>query len=235
MLDLEDQHMMRRLREEGLSKSDIGRQTGYDRKTVRKYLLTGELKSYKERDTGPSILDPFKEHIATRLAEYPQLSSTRLWEEIQEKGYLGGYTTVKSFVREIKLTHRVIAEYRFETKPGIQAQGDWSELDRIEVDGHVQKLYCFTMVLGYSRMRYVEITLDTKTETFIQCHINAFAYFGGVTKEILYDNTKNVVLIRALRSSDSTWNPLLRTSSGIMDSYPGFVSQVKKEPRQREK
>ena len=46
------------------------------------------------------------------------------------------------------------------------------------------------MILGYSRMRYAVFTLSTDTCTLIQCHLNAFEYFGGYTEEILYDNIK---------------------------------------------
>jgi Integrase core domain len=62
------------------------------------------------------------------------------------------------------------------------------------------------MILGYSRMRYVEFTLSMDTPTLIQCHMNAFDYFGGYTQEILYDNMKQVVIKRALKVSDSEWN-----------------------------
>lgn len=200
--------MIRRLREEGLSKSAISRRTGHDRKTIRKYLLMGELKTHKPREVKAKILDPYKDYIKSRLEEYGDMSAVRLLEDIQEQGYPGKYTTVKNYVREIKRNKRIPAEYRYETKPGIQAQVDWSEIDEITVDDAKRRLYCFNMVLGYSRMRYIEFSLDMTTETFIQCHLNAFQYFGGVTKEILYDNTKSVVLHRALISSDSTWNPM---------------------------
>jgi transposase len=53
---------------------------------------------------------------------------------------------------------------------------------------------------------YVEFTLSINTHTLIQCHLNAFKYFGGVTQEILYDNMKQVVIKRALKASDSEWN-----------------------------
>jgi hypothetical protein len=69
------------------------------------------------------------------------------------------------------------------------------------------------MVLGYSRTRYIEFTLQTDTATFIQCHLNAFEYFGGYPDEILYDNTKNVVLKRAIKASDSSFNPLFEDFS----------------------
>lgn len=53
----------------------------------------------------------------------------------------------------------------------------------------------------------MEFTLSTDVYTFIQCHLNAFEYFGGYTKEILYDNIKTVILKRALRAADNQWNP----------------------------
>ena len=62
------------------------------------------------------------------------------------------------------------------------------------------------MVLGYSRMRYAEFTLRIDVHTLIQCHINAFGYFGGYPQELLYDNITQIVKKRAPKSSDSTWN-----------------------------
>ena len=131
---------------------------------------------------------------------------TRLYREIQEMGFTGKYTIVKDFVRKVRPEQGVTAVYRYETKPGVQAQVDWSEVGKIEIDGKTKKLYCFNMVLGYSRMRYIEFTLSIDVTTLIKCHLNAFHYFVGVTKEILYDNMKQVVIRRALKSSDSTWH-----------------------------
>jgi hypothetical protein len=62
------------------------------------------------------------------------------------------------------------------------------------------------MVLGYSRMRYIEFTLSIDVYILIQCHVNAFHYFGGYTKEILYDNMKQIVMKQALISTESEWN-----------------------------
>jgi len=221
MLTMEEQFMIRHLLNEGLSISEISRITGHDRKTIRKYKYKKELLKYGKRPSKISILDPYKDHIKSRLEDH-DLSAVVLLDEIKEMGYPGGYTLVKEFVRTIKRNKRIPAEYRYETGPGIQAQADWGEIEKIIVDGIETKLYCFTMVLGYSRTRYVEFTIDTKTETFIQCHINAFQFFGGITKEILYDNTKNVVLKRALKSSDSQWNPLFED----FFRYYGFIPRL---------
>ena len=205
MLDLEEFLMLRDLFNEGLSISEIARRTGHCRGTVRKYLSSQVPPASKKRSKKPGKLNGYREYIISRLQEYP-LSAKRIYREIQENGFTGKYTIVKDFVREVRPKVGVSAVYRYETKPGVQSQVDWGECGRIEIDGKSRKLYFFTMVLGYSRMRYAEFTLHIDVHTLIQCHLNAFRYFGGYTKEILYDNMKQIVLKRAPVSSDSIWN-----------------------------
>lgn len=197
--------MLRDLFNENLSISEIARQTGHDRKTIRKYINSETPPLRKERHKKPGKLDPFKDYITRRLDEHP-FSALRLYREIQDQGFTGKYGIVKNFIREIRPKMDVPAIYRYETKPGVQAQVDWAECGKIEIDGKIRKLYCFTMILGFSRMRFAEFTLQTDVFTLIQCHKNAFDYFGGYPQEILYDNMKQIVLDRKQVSSESKWN-----------------------------
>ena len=59
------------------------------------------------------------------------------------------------------------ATVRFETMPGKQGQMDWGffEDHLVYEDGKWKKLYCFLMILGYSRMRYIEFVTDMSTNT----------------------------------------------------------------------
>lgn len=198
--------MIIELHAQGLSITEISDKTGYDRKTVRKYLNLTSIPEPKKRVRKESKLDKYKDYIIQKLNEGP-FTAARLLRELQEMGFTGKYTIVKDFIRKVRPERGVQAVYRYETKPGVQAQVDWSEFGRAEIDCKVLKLYCFNMVLGYSRMRYIEFTLSIDVYTLIQCHLNAFHYFGGYTNEILYDNMKQVVITRALKSSDSEWNP----------------------------
>ncbi len=200
--------MIRDMKTEDLNITKIAKRTGHDRKTVRKYINQKREPKYKTRQSKPGKLDPYKEYLKKETEKEEPISAVRLFEEIQKKGYTGGLTILQDYIRPLKSKKAVQAVYRFETKPGKQAQADWSEAARIRLDGRTRKLYCFNMVLGYSRTRYVEFTLKTDTATFIRCHLNAFHYFGGYPEEILYDNTKNVVIKRAIKASDSIWNPL---------------------------
>ena len=205
MLKMEEWLLIRDLYSQGFSISKIARKTGYARETVRKYLNKKTAPEPQKRPGRKSKLDLYKPYILEKLNEGPYTAS-RLYREIKEMGFDGGKTIVKDFVREVRPKQGVPAILRYETKPGVQAQVDWDELGTIEVDGKLKKLFCFNMILGYSRMRYVEFTLSIDTPTLIQCHLNAFEYFGGFTQEILYDNMKQVVIKRALKASDSEWN-----------------------------
>ena len=207
MLKMEEWLLIRDLYSQGLSISEIAERTGYDRKTVRKYLNKKTAPEPQKRPMRLSKLDPYKPYILEKLNEGP-FTAARLFREIQEMGYDGGKTIVKDFARKVRPKQGVPAVLRYETKPGVQAQVDWGELGTVEVEGKIKKLFCFSMILGYSRMRYVEFTLSTDTITLIQCHLNAFQYFGGCTQEILYDNMKQVVIKRALKSLDSEWNSM---------------------------
>lgn len=213
--------MIRDLYAQGLSIKAISKKTGFDRKTVRKYLDTTSIPESKKRTIKESKLDEYKDYIITKLHEGPYTAS-RLYREIQEMGFAGKYTIVKDFIRKVRPEYGVVAVLRYETKPGVQSQVDWSEFGRIEIDGQNKKLYCFNMILGYSRMRYIEFTLSIDAITLIKCHLNAFRYFGGYTDEILYDNMKQVVIHRALKSSESTWHSKFED----FYKYYGFIPRL---------
>ena len=221
MLKMEEFLVIRDLINQGLNKSEIARRTGYDRKTIRKYASAKTVPKPEPRAPKPSKLDSYKEYIQNRLSEYP-LSAARIHREIQEQGFTGGYTIVKEYVRKIRPAGGTPAVLRYETKPGVQAQVDWGECNRIEVDGQPRRLYCFSMILGYSRMRYMEFTLATDVYTLIQCHLNAFEHFGGYTSEILYDNIKQVILKRAMKPKEHTWNPKFED----FFAYYGFIPRL---------
>jgi hypothetical protein len=79
---------------------------------------------------------------------------------------------------------------------GEEGQVDWAHFGSLDIDGHTRKLYCFVLVLSYSRKTYAEFTLDMSSGTFLNCHINAFRAFAGLPRVLLYDNLKSVVVER---------------------------------------
>lgn len=114
------------------------------------------------------------------------------------------------------------ATVRFGTMPGKQGQMDWGFFENHTVyeDGNWKKLYCILLVLGYSRMGYIEFVTDMSTNTLIRCHQNAFQYFGGYPEEILYDNMKQVVVKRLLKQEGSTLNRQFEDFAGFYGFKP---------------
>ena len=103
--------------------------------------------------------------------------------EIKARGYDGGETRVKQFVRGLVSAPTPPPAVRFETVPGHQMQADWASVGR-----GADKLRVFIATLGWSRAAYVEFCDDERVETLIRAHENALLAFGGVRIEVLYDN-----------------------------------------------
>jgi transposase len=101
MLRAEDYLSLKDLFEQGVSISEISRQTGYDRKTIRKYVGTTEPPLPKKRARKTSKLDGYREYITGRLNVGP-LSARLIYSEILKTGFTGKYTIVREFVRETK-------------------------------------------------------------------------------------------------------------------------------------
>ena len=205
----------------GLSYVEIGKKHNIDWRTAKKYAHSEQKPEYNLTDPKPSKLDEYKEQIDLWLEEAPY-SAVRINEKLQELGSRVGYSTVKRYVSFRKAEMDAKATVRFETLPGVQAQVDWAFFEnyRVNENGTEKKLYCFLMILGYSRMRYIEFVTDMTTTTLINCHINAFRYFGGYPEEILYDNMKQVVIKRLLKQEDSTLNSQFEDFCGFYGFKP---------------
>jgi transposase len=205
----------------GLSYSELGRKYNIDRRTAKKYAQSDSKPVYVLTDSKPSKLDPYKTQISIWLEEAPY-SAMRIWEKIQEQGFEGSYSVVKHYVRAKKEQLNDHATVRFETMPGMQGQVDWAFFEdyKVLVNSEWKKVYCFLMILGYSRMRYIEFVTDMSTDTMVRCHINAFRYFGGYPEEILYDNMKQVVIKRLMKQEESTLNRQFEDFAGFYGFKP---------------
>ena len=140
---------------------------------------------------------------------------------MSEQGCDSKYTIIREYVRSKKAELESKATVRFETMPGLQGQVDWAYFEKYQVyeSGEWKKLYCFLMILGYSRRRYIEFVTEMSTSTLIRCHMNAFRYYGGYPDEILYANMKQAVVKRLLRQSDSTLNSQFGDFAGFYGVY----------------
>jgi transposase len=171
----------------------VARRFGVHHSVVRRAIQDDAGLDGREQRHG-SLVDPFKEIIVERLGEHPELTSTRLFHELKERGYTGGIAVLRRYAAKVRAPRQRKAYLRIETEPGEQAQVDWGSFGHIRV-GHTQRrLSAFAMVLSWSRVLYVDFALDQRMDTFLRMHQRAFAAFGGVPNRVLYDNLKSVVL-----------------------------------------
>ena len=177
--------------QEIMSKAAIARIMGCDPRTVKRY-LNGYTPKKKRNIQKKSKLDEYKEIIKSKL-EYG-CTSMAIYKYIQKDGYKGSYSLVADFVQKHKEKEMKKATIRYETAPGLQAQVDWKEnLKMISKKGEIFEVNIFLMVLGYSRTKFVKLTSDRTQKTLFQCMNEAFEYFGGIPKEVLFDNMSTVV------------------------------------------
>lgn len=222
-----DQFMeIKELHGQGHSIRDIARMTGLSRNTVRK-VLRGEHTLRVQDSPRSSQLDPFKQYLRQRYQDHG-LSAVRLIEEIKPMGYTGSIATVRRYLRTLResLVREGKLTVRFETPPGQQAQADWTYCGRFPTgDGKLISIYAFVMVLSFSRMLFVRFTTSMRMRELIECHQEAFAFFGGWTRSILYDNMKQVKL------SAFQWNEQFLDFA----NHYGFVPKTHRAYRPRTK
>lgn len=196
MIAKEEYMDMVSLARQGYSRRQIAQKLGLDRRTVGKYLREQELPRYKKIKRR-SKLEPYYPLIRGWL-EQQNFQATRIYELLKAEGFEGSYDILRRYVGSLKQESNRKAYIRFETMPGQQAQVDFGDFPVINPDGSLSKFYAFVMVLGYSRHMYVEFIERCTLPLFLACHQRAFAFFGGVPAESVYDNMKNVVIKRLL-------------------------------------
>ena len=197
MVRLEAVVMILDLHRQGLTVSEIARQCGLDRKTVRRYIERGlEPPTYGPRKPRRTVLDPFTAYLRERVAAYPGLTGARLLRELKELGYVGGYTAVTDFLRDVRPRSAPGFEVRFETAPGEQGQVDFAQFQVVFTDEPTTPriVWLFSMVLGYSRLIWAQFVMHQDLPTVLRCHVAAFDAIGGAPHELLYDRMKTAVI-----------------------------------------
>ena len=142
--------------------TEIARQSGLDRKTVRRYIERGlEPPTYGPRQPRPTLLDPFSGYLRERATAYSGLTGARLLRELKELRYEGSYTAVTDFLRDVRPRIDPKFEVRFKTAPGEQGQVDFAQFNVVLTDEPTTSriVWPFSMVLGYSRLVWARFVM----------------------------------------------------------------------------
>ncbi len=214
-----EQKMMkaRILQAKGYRQREIAEMLDVSERTVRNYLTNPPTPRKKGKRS--SKLDSFVGTIKAVIGENPFYNCELLYEDLHRAGYQGRKTILRDLVSRVRKEIITEAVIRFETVPGQQAQVDWKEFGQRRVNGIHRKLYAFTMTLGYSRTPFIRYTTDMKQDTLLSCHIDAFHYFGGIPRTILYDNMKTAFSA----DTDGVFHP--QKSLMSLASHYGFVPE----------
>lgn len=142
------------------------------------------------------LVDPYADFIAQTLERYPTLRATRLHDMLRPRGYAGSVRTLREYVASVRPRRASEAFLRVDPLIGEQAQVDWAHVGRVPVPGGERALWLFVMVLAWSRAMWAEFVFDLSVYSLLRSLSRAAAFFGGCTRQWLFDNPRTVVLER---------------------------------------
>ncbi len=196
---------------EKLKQREIAARLGLSRETVGAIISRRSVQVDRcEHTQRVSMLTPYYPAIDALLRKEPARSAVNILQHLRSVGYAGGITILKEYLTACRPSSHPAAYLSLEFLPGQAAQVDWGEFG--DVFGCGRKAYCFVMVMCWSRMLYLEFVLSANFESFIRCHERAFAFFGGVPREVWYDNLATAVAER--RGRLVRFNPRFHVYTG---------------------
>jgi len=151
----------------------------------------------KPRARTPRVTDPFVPFLREVLAEYPTVRASRLFDMAKDRGYAGSYRRLRATVAELRPRPARQPFVHVTALVGEQAQIDWAHLGQHTLDGTPRDLWVFVMTLSWSRAIWAEFVYDLSIYSVLRSLARGADFFGGVTRQWLFDNPKTVVLDRS--------------------------------------
>jgi len=240
---------------QGKSVKGIERSFGIDRKTVRKYVrlaqsigvcrespfpleteLVSQLISLSHsrllrEKPATELIVPHREWIEEKL-KAPEMTAKQIWRLFkEERGIEIGYCTMKRYLKAEFQFGAPEVTVRIEVEPGSQAQVDFGYAGMM-VDpssGKLRRAWAFIMILSYSRHRFVRFIFRQDVKSWIDCHIRAFEFFGGIPASVVLDN------LRAGVVKADIYDPTLNRAYGELERHYGFVADPAKAAKAKHK
>lgn len=189
---------------EGLSERSVAQELGHSRNTVAKALKHPVPPGYRLSKARPRpSVEPFRGWIEQILRDDESAprkqrhTAMRIYERLRdEHGYTGHDCTVRRFVAHVKAqagTGTPEAYMPLVFEPGEEAQVDWGEATVVE-NGVRTKVQLFEMRLCHGKASIVIPYRRATLEAFLDGHVRAFAFFGGVPRRLAYDNLRSAVI-----------------------------------------
>lgn len=194
--DLRDWYTVKNMHNKGVPIKQIARELGMSKNTVKKLIKQEDEPKYL-RTVSVSKIDEYKDQIRVwYLEKQYDFNGTRIYNELCKLGYTGTMNPIYRYLKILEGEKTLIsrrATIRYETPPGDQAQFDWGEYE-IPIGGKITKIYCFSMILSYSRKKAAICSKSVNGSAIYEAIQDLFSELGGVTKELLIDNPKALVI-----------------------------------------
>ncbi|WP_039454914.1 IS21 family transposase [Candidatus Jidaibacter acanthamoebae] len=204
---------------------ESGLKVGDDSRKVDEISANIRVERYKvkeKEDWSEQKLIIYEGEIKEWLGE-ENITIKQIWRLISERGVKISESSVRRYINK-RILVRKNATIHITTKAGEEGQVDYGNAG-LMVDPKTKKLrkaYIFIMTLSHSRMRYVEYVFKQDERSWIQSHINAFNYYGGVPQRIVLDNLKSGVI------SADIYDPTINKSYAELERYYGFIADPTK-------
>jgi transposase len=188
-----------------VSEREIARRLGINRRTVARLARSEEPPRYRRPASG-SQLDRLEPVLRRLSEEWPQVKAPRVAEILRsEYGFAGSERLVREHLRRLRPSQARPAQ-RTGYRPGQVLQLDWAEMPtRPRLCGRERRVYALVASLPYSGAQTAFFSLDLTIESFLEGHVRAFEWLGGVPRECVYDNLRSVVARR--EHDEVVWNP----------------------------
>jgi transposase len=197
---------VRAMAADGVSQREIAARLGINRRTVKRLMDADEPPRYGRARAG-SMLDPLEPVIGRLLEDWPDIKAPRVTETLRDDyGYTGSVDLVRKRIAALRPPSGERAAQRTGYRPGQVMQVDWAEMPtRPRIAGRERRVYALVCSLPYSGASTAHFSFDMTIESFLEGHLRAFGWLGGVPRECVYDNLRSAV---ARRERDVvTWNP----------------------------
>ena len=183
---------------EGKSARKVASEMSVGRNTIKKYLRCSEPIYEGNVQRNQTVCQVIAPRIAQLLEEWKhrvtpkqRVTGRLLLSQLKEEGFETGLTSVIKCLRELKRRNAEVF-IPLVHRPGDEAQVDFFEV-QVDVSGQRRKAWLFLMRLMYSGRDFAAIYEHADQVSFLDGHVRAFQFFGGVPARCVYDNLKAAV------------------------------------------
>ena len=178
---------------EGQSIRSVARQLCVSRNTVDKYIkvsepirMAGQPRPRPVMEKAASRIDELLEEWGGRLTAKQRLTGSRVHRQLVEENHQVGVTTVREYLRE-KRRQKAEVYVPLVHRPGEEGQVDFFEVT-VEESGEFRKAWKLVFHLPYSGRDFIRLYDSCEQLAFLDGHVRAAAWFGGLPGRVVYDN-----------------------------------------------